>query len=237
MKLTVAICDDEPIQIQYASSIVQAWASANSHFCKIHTFPSAEAFLFEYSENNAFDILLLDIEMGNMNGVTLAKKIREQNRAIQIVFITGYPDFIAEGYEVSALHYLMKPVDREKTEEVLSRAVENLKRRPERISFMIGGSPIFFDKQDILYAEASAHSTVLHTAKEMYTFRMGIGEAEHLLGDGFFRCSRSFVVSLDHIARITKSMVILDNKTELPLGRGLYEALEKAVMKSLRGRS
>lgn len=234
MKLTVAICDDEQIQIQYVSSAVQTWASTHSHICSITSFPSAEAFLFEYSENKAFDILLLDIEMGSMDGVTLAKKIREQNRAIQIIFITGYPNFIAEGYEVSALHYLMKPVSREKIGEVLSRAVENLERRPERISFLIGGNPVFMDKHDILYAEASAHSIVLHTTKEIYTFRMGIGEAEHLLGDGFFRCSRSFIVSLEHIARLTKNTVLLDDKTELPIGKGLYESLERAVMKSFR---
>jgi len=234
MKISVAICDDEPIQIQYVSSAVQAWAAANSHLCKISSFPSAEAFLFEYSENKAFDILLLDIEMGSMDGITLAKKIREQSYAIQIVFITGYSNFIAEGYEVSALHYLMKPVSKEKIGEVLNRAAKNIKRLPERISFMTGGNPVFMDKYDILYAEAAAHNVSLHTVKGIYTIRMGIGEAERLLGDGFFRCSRSFIISLEHIARITKTTVTLDDKTEVPLGKGLYETLKQTFMKSFR---
>lgn len=234
MKLSVAICDDEPIQIQYVSSAVQTWAAANTHLCKISSFPSAEAFLFEYSENKAFDVLLLDIEMGNIDGITLAKKIREQNHAIQIIFVTGYPNFIAEGYEVSALHYLIKPVSKEKIGEVMNRAAENIERQPERISFMTGGNPIFMDKYDILFAEAAAHNIVLHTVKGNYTLRMGIGEAEHLLGDGFFRCGRSFIVSLEHIARITKTTITLDDKTEVPLGKGLYGTLEQTLMESFR---
>ncbi len=84
------------------------------HTAELLRFPSAEAFLFHYAEDKSCDILLLDVEMGAMNGVELAKRIREENDALQIVFITGYTDYIAEGYDVSALHYLVKPVSREK---------------------------------------------------------------------------------------------------------------------------
>ena len=80
---------------------------------QISLFTSAEHFLFSYGREKDFDILLLDIEMGDMDGVTMAKKLRQENHAIQIIFITGYSDYIAEGYEVAALHYLMKPVREE----------------------------------------------------------------------------------------------------------------------------
>lgn len=76
-------------------------------------FVSAESLLFCYTEDKLWDILLLDIEIGAMDGVSLAKKIRQENETVQIVFITGFADYISEGYEVSALHYLMKPVKQE----------------------------------------------------------------------------------------------------------------------------
>lgn len=60
--------------------------------------------MFHYTTDKSFDILLLDIEMGSINGVELAKQIRKDNEGLQIIFITGFPDFITEGYEVSALH-------------------------------------------------------------------------------------------------------------------------------------
>ena len=110
MPYKIAICDDNPTDIEYVSSIVNTWALAQNHLVKIQTFPSAEAFLFQYAEEKDYDILLLDIEMGEMNGVELAKQIRKSKKPVQIIFITGFPDFMAEGYDVSALHYLMKPI-------------------------------------------------------------------------------------------------------------------------------
>ena len=70
--------------------------------------------MFRYAEDKEWDILLLDIEMGAMDGVSLAKKIRQENETVQILFVTGFADYISEGYEVAALHYLMKPVKQEK---------------------------------------------------------------------------------------------------------------------------
>ena len=102
-------------------------------------FASAESFLFRYAEDKEWDILLLDIEMGAMDGVTMAKKVRAHNEAVQIVFITGYSDYIAEGYEVAALHYLMKPVNREKLMAVLDRALEKRKQEERCLNLELSG--------------------------------------------------------------------------------------------------
>ena len=104
MNIRVAAVDDNPSDSEYIDGLVKQWAAKNAHTVSISAFPSAEAFLFEREDERAFDILLLDIEMHGMNGVELAKKIRETDEAVQLVFITGFPDFIAEGYDVSALH-------------------------------------------------------------------------------------------------------------------------------------
>ena len=131
MALSIAVCDDDETDLQYITGLVNAWAARARIPVSVRTFPSAEAFLFHYAENRDFDILLLDVEMGKLNGIDLAKQLRAQNARMQIVFVTGYPDFIAEGYEVSALHYLMKPVRPEKLGEVLDRAADlSRKERP-----------------------------------------------------------------------------------------------------------
>src|SRR5690606_34775940 len=109
MIYNLIICDDDKAEIQLLTSLVNKWSSATKRKTVTAAFGSAEAFLFRYAENRGVDILLLDIEMGKMNGVELAHRIRQDNESVQIVFITGFPDFMAQGYEVSALHYLMKP--------------------------------------------------------------------------------------------------------------------------------
>ncbi len=109
MYLKIALCDDSQADRAYLSGLAEQWAARAGHQVRVTCFESAEQFLFEYAEKNDYDILLLDVEMGAMDGVTMAKKLRAENDLIQIIFITGYSDYIAEGYEVAALHYLMKP--------------------------------------------------------------------------------------------------------------------------------
>lgn len=122
MSYHIAVIDDNSIDSEYMTTLVKTWADEQNVTIRLETFPSAEAFLFTYIEDKAWDILLLDIEMGQMNGVELAKTIRRDNETVQIVFITGFPDFVGEGYEVSALHYLMKPVSIEKLQAVFKYA-------------------------------------------------------------------------------------------------------------------
>lgn len=104
----IAICDDCEADRIYISAEVSKWAKASHKNVNIRTFSSAESFLFCYSAEKDFDILLLDVEMGDMDGVTLAKTLRKENDSVQIVFITGYSDYISEGYDVAALHSLKK---------------------------------------------------------------------------------------------------------------------------------
>ena len=94
--LSVIICEDEPIQTTLLVKLVQQWADQCALPVQILSYPNAESFLFSYEEQPFGDILLLDIQMAQMNGMELARKIRERNRRIQIAFLTGLPDFISE---------------------------------------------------------------------------------------------------------------------------------------------
>ena len=129
MVYRVAIVDDSTTDAAFVKGILDQWASQRQVSIQAEVFSSAESFLFRYAEDKDWDILLLDIEMGAMDGVTMAKRVRQNNEAVQIVFITGYSDYIAEGYEVAALHYLMKPVNRDKLLTILDRAMEKRKQR------------------------------------------------------------------------------------------------------------
>ena len=128
MLYLTAICDDNAADLNDLSNLLSLWAADRGITVTIDRFPSAESFLFHYVEVKNYDLLLLDIEMGAMDGVTMAKRIRKDDESVQIVFITGYSDYIAEGYDVAALHYLMKPVNRDKLFSVLDRALENQKQ-------------------------------------------------------------------------------------------------------------
>lgn len=231
MNYKVAICDDRQEDIDYVSKVVKSWAATSGYMITVNTFRSAEAFLFHYDVENNYDILLLDIEMGRMNGVELAKKVRRGNREIQIVFISGYNDYIADGYDVEALHYILKPVNADKLNKVLDRACERLKKNEAALIFDLPDGMVRILFYEIRYIEVRANYVTIH-AKEEISVKTTLSSIAGKLDDGFFKISRSYIVNMRFIRKITKTEVFLEGvDITLPLSRGLYEPLNRAFIK------
>ena len=235
MAYQIAVCDDNEMDIQYVSLLVKSWAERCPVQARISTFASAESFLFYYAENQGCDILLLDVEMGKMDGVSLAKHIRKTNEAVQIIFITGYPDYIAEGYDVSALHYLLKPVNLEKLSTVLDRAVNNLGKNERPIVFMINGEAVRTEISEVISIEAFAHSCAIATVRDHFEVKSSISDIERSIGDGFIRCHRSYIVGIQHIRSISRTGITLDDGSKIPLSRSNYDAVNQAFIRYFRG--
>lgn len=227
----IAVCDDQEADRAYLSALVREWAEQNGLFLRIDLFPSAEAFLFHYAENKAYDILLLDIEMGGENGVDLAKTIRKGNKRMQIVFVTGYSDYIAEGYEVSALHYLMKPVHREKLFSVLNRAKEKIHYQGRAPLLEASGETVRIPLHEIRYLEVNQNYVTIHAERD-YTVKKTLKELEKELDPLFFRTGRSFILNVNYIRRVTRTDVYLMDGTCLPLPRGVYDSLNRAIIQN-----
>lgn len=229
MKLKIAICDDEQNQIEYITSVVTSWGDHEGHSCEIRTFASAEAFLFEYEEDKAYDILLLDVEMKNMNGIELAKRIRKDNNRAEIIFITSHFEFVGEGYEVDALHYLIKPISAEKLTQVLTKAAEKISVEPPSVVISCEGETVKLYESDICYVESFRHYIVIHTKNNEYKIKENMSVFEKRVSDDFYRIHRSYLVSLKHITRISRTSVNIGN-TELPLSRGKYDDINRAFI-------
>ena len=229
MHYKIAVCDDEAADRALLDTLVQRWAAAAGHTVHLDAFGSAEQFLFHYAEENDYDVLLLDVEMGKMDGVALAKEIRKQNEAVQIVFITGFSDYIAEGYEVAALHYLMKPVREEKLFSVLDRAAEKASKNERVLHLLTGGEMVQVPVHKIRYAEVMGNYVTLHAGEEV-TVKMTLSELEAQLDDRFYRVGRSLVVNLTQIGRVTKTEIRLLDGTAIHLPRGAYEGVNRAII-------
>ena len=223
----IAICDDSQADTEYLTTLVKEWAKDRTAIIK--TFPSAEAFLFNYAEEKDFDILLLDIEMGKMDGVTMAKAIRQDNESVQIVFITGYSEYIADGYDVAALHYLIKPVKTEQLLSVLDRAAERLKKNEKELLLKTADETVVMPVREIRYLDVQQNYVTVH-GKTDVTVKRTLGEFEKELDERFFRLGRSYIVNLTCVRRISKTEVILTDGSAIPLPRGQYDALNRAII-------
>ena len=229
MQYKIAICDDSNADRQYVLNMVRTWAAAAGHLVHTDAFASAESFLFHYAQESDYDILLLDIEMGAMDGVTMAKQLRKSNNTVQIIFITGYSDYISEGYEVAALHYLMKPVKEEKLWAVLDRAAGKIAKNEKVLHFSLGGEMVRIPVYRIRYADVFGNYVTIHAQSDV-TVKMTLGELEKQLDDRFYRVGRSVLVNLTQISRVTKGEIRLSDGTALPLPRGAYDGVNRAII-------
>ncbi len=230
MEIRVALCDDEETVREYLGRLLEEWKERQNDQLQIEYFESAESFLFQYEEDKRWQLLILDIEMGKMNGVELAKKVREHNKEVQILFVTGYMDYISDGYEVEALHYLLKPVTKEKLFSVLDRARERMKKSEKALFLQGSDETVRIPYYEIRYVEVQHNYVTIHAAED-YTVKKTLSELEEELGDGFFRTGRSFLVNLKCVKRITKKEVSLKDGMVIPLSRGMYEKINREIIR------
>lgn len=230
MSLKIAICDDEQSQREALGAMAEQWSQKTGQALDIRAFSCAEAFLLD-PEEPVCDILLLDVEMTGMSGVELARRLRREKRRVEIVFVSSHFEYIGEGYEVDALHYLVKPVAPEKLEAVLEKAAGRLKKEPASLLVACEGETIRLYERDILYAEAFFHELCVRTLDQEYRIRESISAFEARLSEDFFRVHRSYLVNLKHITRISRTSVCVRGGTELPLSRGKYDLVNQAFIR------
>lgn len=228
MKLNIALCDDEKSEIQYLTALVNRWAESSGNIAVIKSYISAESFLFDYEDGKNCDILLLDIQMSGMDGVQLAKTVREHNRSIQIIFVTGFGEYISSGYDVGALHYLIKPIGYAKLSDVLTRAAELITKDEPAVIFGSGGENIRIRLSDIFYIEALGHTVTLKFASGELDVKGTLALIKETLGDNFCYTHRSFLVNLEHIKRISRTEITLDNGMTVPVSRRMYDDINRA---------
>ncbi len=168
----------------------------------------------------------------HMNGIELALRIRERehDRTVQIVFVTGYMDYIEKGYDVEALHYLLKPVTQERLFGVLDRAAQRVRDRGRELCLQMPEGTARIPVSEIRYLEVQRNYVTIH-GDEDYTVKRTLGELERELDGRFFRTGRSYIVNLQFVKKITRSQIVLKDGAQIPLPRRAYEDINRAMIR------
>lgn len=233
--MRIAICEDDRPSRDFEANLVQGWAERNEIKITLDTFSSAENFLFECEDKLEYDLLLLDIQMGKMNGFELAKTLRTRGFNGQLAFLTGIMDYALEGYEVGAVRYILKPLKEQNLFGVLDKAYENYSKTKDQFFVLKMGSEITkIPFSQIIYIEANGHyirmvgrDSVPFEKEWKSNFSSVSPEFE---SQGFFCLRRGLLVNLSHVQKITKTECILDNEEILPVARGNYTELNQAFI-------
>lgn len=232
--IQIVLVDDEQIQLDYMRQLVEAAAKSLSIQVSVQHFLSGESFLFALDDHPEWDLAFLDIEMHELNGMEVARIVREKSPQLALVFATAFAEYAVEGYEVQALDYLLKPINPDKVKRVLSRF---LSTQPEEARFIIvdiDGEPLRIELDSILYVEANKREVVVRLEDDAYNVRMSLSEFSNLLDDRFITTHRSYYVNIEYISQLLKQDVQLTNGEMIPLSRRLAKETQAAFIEFYR---
>lgn len=233
--LHIAIVDDERAHRDILKKYIEEWRKGSLEV-NVETFDSSEAFYFVWCENQSCDVLFLDIMMDGTDGVSLARKLREKKTALTIIFTTGISDYMQEGYEVEAMHYLLKPLDREKVWECLEKCLARGGGDRRTVLLPTEEGLMKIDIEKILYGEAVGHYCELECMEERLSLRIGIRELARKLDlvarEEFAFCHRSYLVNLRRISRVGKQDIVMDNGAVVPVSRRLYHEINDKFIRA-----
>ncbi len=227
--MNIAVVDDEAAIREQIGGFIK---KRNPDF-NISDFATGEELLAADTE---FDIIFLDIQMKGMGGIEAAKTIRQSNADRVIIFITGIKEHVFEAFDVSAFHYLLKPIAEQKFMEVLGRAIEEAGKRKgqkERQIFIRAKNQGYtLNLNSILYIESRGKKVEVHTTdmEDVIESYATMDELEEQLGDGFYRCHRGYLVNMAHIARYDSDSIFLSSGEKVYLTRKKHNEFVKAYM-------
>lgn len=233
--MRIAYCDDEKIQYIFLQELVEQWESAGNKHCDITVYASAEEMLFENEGSFSFDFILLDIELERMNGVELARKIRQIDKNVTIAFLSNNREYVYEGYEVGAVRYLLKPLTQQQLFPLLDLVQKSLKEEKQYIIIGVSGEMRKLAVDDICYVEALGHYIAIHTNSQTYELKMNINDMYDKLNRNFIATHRSYLVNLSHIEQITKTNCRLSGGMQIPISRNSYKAVNQAFIQFYQG--
>lgn len=230
--MVIGLCDDNDVQLNYINALISSWANIRQVENKVFTYHSSEELIFENEDAYPFDLLILDIQMGEINGMELARNIRAVDKNIMIIFITGLRDYVFEGYEVGALRYLLKPVKEEQFMDLLDEAFNRINQDNKGwYIFACEGETVKLNYDDIIYIEARGHYIHIVSTKQNYELKESISQvSKELKRDDFFSIHRSYIINLKHVEKINKADCLMSNGVYVPVSRSNYQGLNKAFI-------
>ncbi len=224
--MRICLVDDDSTQLEYLKVLIEEWANKNNINTEISIYHSAEEMLFENEKSYLFDMILLDIQMGKINGIELAKQIREVDKNVIIAFISGMADYVFEGYNVQAIQYLLKPINQDKLIELLNIAKSMTLKKHKHLIITNSNDKKKINYDQIYYIESMGHNVIIHTEFEEINWKNNLKDiSEDLLKNGFTITHRSYIVNLKHIEEVCKERCILSNNKEVPISRNSYKSV------------
>lgn len=219
-----AICDDELVFAEQLRIMLKRIFMELGVDNEIMIYTSAiDLFRDLKKEPDRYHLLLLDILLGNQNGVEFAKILRNTGAAVSILFVSSAIEFALEGYSVDPINYLIKPVSSQELFKIIKKEYFE-KFRPRYITFPENGGERVMELINILYIEVLNRKILVHTKDHVYQSTGILKDfLQAIPGDVFVQCHKSFVVNMAKINKLSRTGLLLNNGMSVPVGRAYYQ--------------
>lgn len=209
--IQIAIVEDEEIYVKQLTEYIRKYQTERGRSIKVTVFGDGEDITENYS--GGFDIILMDIQMRFMDGMTAAEKIRQMDQKVIIMFITNMIQYAVRGYEVDAMDYVVKPVEYFSFSQKLDKAVGRMRSEvKEFLTIPIGEGVVKINIADIYFIEGQRHNVIYHTSRGDYCSRITMKELEEKLAvHNFFRCAKGYLVNMNHVEGFVGSDCVIHN--------------------------
>ena len=226
----IAICDDELTSLTLVKALTEKILTGEEIEHTIHSFQDMESFLKSVRNGAVYNVLLADILMTGKTGIEAAGELRDLNDNMPIVFISSTDAYALEGYRVSALRYLKKPVSVEALREALMCA-HSLYKEVDYLNIHVDEGMRKVKFNEIIYVESRSHELTIHTEKEEFRIRMNLSDMEAgLPKKEFIKIHRSIIARLDRIQKVERYNATLNNGEILPISQGQFNDVKKRFL-------
>lgn len=229
-----AICDDEPFMLDIVSAYISSYMKGKRDAFLINRFSTGRE-LLEYK--GVFDILLLDIQMEEPNGMETAKLLREKGFRGLLIFLTVLKECVFDSFEVEAYDYLVKPLEEQRFRRTMDRAVRSLRQSEKSIVIQRGSDCKIIPLSQIVYCEVLGRKLYLHDREgEITDYYDKMEHFEKQTDNRFFRCHRSYLINLDYVRGYSKGLAILSENSQIPVSRLRERELMQALLRHMKER-
>ena len=232
--LRIGICDDQAEARQALKSLVERILEKRAVENTMFEFSSGEG-LLGWMEKHAgeLDLVFLDIEMGGLNGMETAKALRAADDSLLLAFVTGFTDYVFDGYSVGALGYLIKPPQTEQVSELLDRALGALFNEADKVFLCRNAEGLYhIPKKSIRYFYSDRRLVTCVTDNRNYTFYARLDDVAESVGPSFVRLHQRYLVRAAAVDRVEGSNVILGDEV-LPISRAYQSAALASIARAM----
>ncbi|MCC8099973.1 MAG: LytTR family DNA-binding domain-containing protein [Clostridiales bacterium] len=234
MKLNIALCDDDHAALPIIAGAVESAFRAQGLEPKLHRFHSGSA-LLDQMEREQFQIVLLDIDMPELDGIQVGKKIRERDKEVQIIYVSECESRVFESFQVQPLGFVRKSNFFNDISAVVQLYLQTCANRSKAVYVELpaGNTPLILRCDQIRYIEGSRNEQLVYTTQrtEPYRIKSTMNQLElQLKSYGFLRIHKGYLVNHTAIQRISYTQVILLDGLALPVGRSKLEEVKQAYL-------